>query len=125
MLFWVCPWEDDTFKVRIMKKFATLHKEYAPTIIRLARERVQTGSPIIRPLWYLEPDNPKTYEIDDQFILGADILVAPVVVKGQFERIVYFPAGIWIDQRGKEITGPGEFKIQAPLRELPYFKRKL
>ena len=76
-------------------------------------------------MWYLEPDNPKTYTISDQYMLGNDILVAPVVVIGQRERTVYLPPGTWIDQHGIEFTGPSDIKVAASLEELPYFKRKM
>ena len=108
----------------IFRKFIALHTEHAPTIISLAKQRVQTGSPIIRPLWYVSPDDAKTYHIDDQYMLGDDILVAPILVVNQRERQVYLPTGNWLDQHGKSYKGPGEFKVLVPLEELAYFKRQ-
>lgn len=118
------PWQYTDKTVNLTKALLKLHAEHVPTIIDLAKKRLTTGSPIIRPLWYLTPDDVKTYAINDQFLLGDDILVAPVLTVGQRERSVYFPAGTWTDQHGKAYTGPSEAKVQAPLEELPYFKRK-
>jgi len=109
----------------LTRKYLALHAEHADLLIELAKRRIRDGSPIIRPMWYQEPDNPATYEIDDQFMVGEDLVVAPVVEYGQRERDVYLPSGIWVDQHGNDYEGPGEFKVAAPLEELPYFKRKV
>jgi len=124
MAFTKRPWIYSDQVVKLAHKFINLHLEHAATIVALAKNRVATGQPIVRPLWYSTPDDAKTYTIGDQFMLGDDILVAPVLKVGQLEREVYFPVGTWIDQHGKEWAGPAEFKIAAPLEELPYFKRK-
>jgi len=109
--------------VDLMKKFTNLHLEHSQLIVDLALKRVQNGSPIIRPMWYAEPEDPRAFIIGDQFMLGDDIVVAPVLNVGQRERMVYLPSGRWVDQHGVYFQGPGEVKVQAPLEELPYFKR--
>lgn len=118
------PWRFSEKTVGLTKACLALHGEHVPTIVELAKRRLSTGAPIIRPLWYLSPDDAKTYAIADQFLLGDDILVAPVLTVGVRERPVYFPAGTWLDQHGKSYTGPAQFTVSAPLEELPYFKRK-
>lgn len=118
------PWRYSEKTVNLTKGLLRLHAEHVPTILELAKRRLSTGSPIVRPLWYLSPEDAKTYTINDQFLLGDDILVAPVLTIGQRERTVYFPAGTWLDQHGKSFTGPSEAKVSAPLEELPYFNRK-
>ncbi|KAH9396789.1 hypothetical protein TYRP_003087 [Tyrophagus putrescentiae] len=87
------------------------------------KRRVATGSPVLRPVWYNYPEEPKAYHIGDQFMLGENILVAPVTVEGQRERPVFIPPGSWVDQHGKTFKGPAEVKVLAPLEELPYFKK--
>jgi len=109
--------------VDLMKKYIDLHREHSKLIVDLAKKRIADGSPIIRPMWYAEPEDPRAFTIDDQFMLGDDILVAPVVTLGQHERMVYLPSGKWVDQHGQQFQGSGEVKVQAPLEELPHFKR--
>ena len=79
----------------------------------------------MRPLWYVSPDDAHTYSIRDQFALGNDLVVAPVLVQGQKERTVYLPQGNWVDQHGQSYSGPKQFTILTPLEELAYFKRKM
>ena len=125
MQFSIPPWAfNNTNVVNITRKFIDLHVEHAPTIIDLAKN-VRYGDEIIRPMWWAAPEVPKAYKIADQFMLGEDIVVAPVLEKGQRERSVYLPTGNWLDQHGTKYTGPGDFKVLAPLEELPYFKRQL
>ncbi len=118
------PWNyTDNKAVELTKKFIGLHAEHAETIIDLMKRRVATGSPVLRPVWYNYPEEPKAYHIGDQFMLGENILVAPVTVEGQRERPVFIPPGSWVDQHGKTFKGPAEVKVLAPLEELPYFKK--
>ena len=108
----------------ISKKYLDLHSEHSATIFNLARASAQRGKPLVRPLWYLAPDDAKTYPISDQFAVGNDIIVAPVLVQGQKERSVYLPHGNWVDQHGQSHSGPAQIKVLTPLEELAYFKRK-
>ncbi|XP_017491102.1 PREDICTED: uncharacterized family 31 glucosidase KIAA1161-like [Rhagoletis zephyria] len=122
--FSIPPWAYKASTVNITKKFVDLHVEHADTIIQLAKEAISHGTPIIRPMWYAEPDDHRTFKIGDQYMLGEDIVVAPVLEKGQVERQVYLPSGTWLDASGKSFTGPAEIKVSAPLEVLPWFKRK-
>lgn len=124
MQFSYPPWIYSEKTVNLTLKYVQLHAEHSDTIIMLAKRRVTHSEPVIRPIWYSEPNDPRTYKIDDQFMLGPDIVVAPVVEKGQVERSVYLPTGTWVDQHGKENKGPIVIKVLSPLEELPYFKKK-
>ena len=63
-------------------------------------------------------------KINDQFMLGKNILVAPVVVKGQTKKEVCIPDGTWIEQNSKQTyTGPCKISIDAPMEVLPWFKK--
>ena len=67
---------------------------------------------------------PPGYEtIKDQFMLGNDILVAPVVEEGMRERKVVLPEGKWICDEGKVFEGGQTIGIEVPLKRLPYFKK--
>ena len=62
--------------------------------------------------------------IKDQFMLGDEILVAPVVEKGARSRTVIFPEGKWKSEKGKTFTGGKAIEIDVPLERLPYFKKQ-
>ena len=58
----------------------------------------------------------------DQFVLGNDVIVAPVVEKGARSRSVVLPPGNWRAEDGKSYRGGQTVKIEVPLERLPYFK---
>lgn len=124
MQFSVPPWDFGAKFVEIAQRYVKLHEDHAQTFIHLA-ERTKLGEPMIRPMWYAEPEDSRTFKLFDQFMLGDDLIVAPVLEQGQVERAVYLPTGTWIDQHGKEWKGPGVIQVAAPVEELPYFKRKV
>jgi alpha-glucosidase (family GH31 glycosyl hydrolase) len=106
----------------ICLKMAKLHTEMGPKILKLAREASQTGEPIVKPMAMAFPDG--GYEmIKDQFVLGQDIIVAPVVAKGARSRTVVLPAGQWKAEDGSVLTGGAPIQIEVPLARLPYFTK--
>jgi alpha-glucosidase (family GH31 glycosyl hydrolase) len=62
-------------------------------------------------------------KVNDQFMLGNDILVAPVLQKGAVVRKVLFPQGTWSGDDGSQVIGPCEAHVEAPLSRLPWFRR--
>lgn len=123
MQFSVAPWRVLTADWnRLCREAALLHVRFAPDIQRLAEHAARTGEPIVRPLCWAWPE--EGYEqIKDQFLLGGDVLVAPVVMKGARERSVVFPPGQWRDERGVVYSGPAVEMVDAPLDRLPWFWR--
>jgi hypothetical protein len=99
---------------------ARLHEKFGPYILECAGLAAKTGTPIVRPLAWQWPDG--DYEhVADQYMLGSQVLVAPVVEKGVRARNVVFPPGRWIGADGWIIEGPCVHKIDAPLDALPYY----
>ena len=94
-------------------------------MIYLAREGVRTGEPIIRPLWWVVPNDPVAQVIDSQFMVGDDLLVAPVLDKGATSRAVYLPPGTWLDENtGKHLVGSRwYYGYPAKLGDLPHFSK--
>ena len=102
---------------------AKLHKRFSDCIVKLVQESAVTGEPIVRHMEYEFPHC--GYEnIKDQFMLGTDVLVAPVMEKGAEQRSVVLPQGQWIYCDGKEYEGDGTVVVSAPVERLPYFTRK-
>lgn len=124
--FSVGPWHFDDETVRLAREASELHVKFAPYIVRLANAAPKTGEPILAPLWYHVPDDPETYRTMDQFMLGQDVVVAPVMEKGAVSRNVYLPAGRWRDRKTGTIAEGGRWlrEYAAPLDTLPVFVRE-
>jgi alpha-glucosidase len=124
MQFSVAPWRIlSKENNKICLNMAKLHLEMGPKILALAKECSKTGEPIAKPMAMAFPDG--GYEtIKDQFVLGNDIIVAPVVEKGARSRTVVLPKGEWKAEDGTIYTGGASVKIEVPLQRLPYFVKK-
>jgi len=85
---------EDHNTLQLIAKCLELREKYLPLITELAKRRITHGMPIIRPLWYVAPDDEVTYNIDNQFMLGDDILVAPVLETNQQRASIYLLAGM-------------------------------
>jgi len=105
----------------------SLHESYADRIIALAEESTRTGAPIVRPLWWAAgPRDEAALTVDDAFMLGDHVLVAPVVQKGATGRDIYIPAGRWRDElRNGTILDGGRWYLayRVAIDELPRFTR--
>ena len=119
------PWHYDEEVVRISKKMLDLHESFSDVIIRLAKECKETGAPIIRPLWWIAPDDEVAQILDSEFLVGDDLLVAPVLEDGMFSRSIYLPKGKWkCNLSFKEFEGGQWYdKFEVKLDELPHFSR--
>lgn len=121
--FSIAPWRVlDEEHLECCMEAVRLRLRLVPEILELAREAASTGEPIIRHMAYVFPESGYE-EITDQFLLGNDVLVAPVLERGARARKVVFPPGEWISDFGERMTGPCESAINAPLGRLPWFRR--
>jgi sulfoquinovosidase len=118
------PWSYDAQTVRAYRALSILHERAAPLILRLWRAAVRTGIPPTRPLWLEFPGDRRAAAQQQEWTLGTDVLVAPVVVQGAVGRRVYFPSGCWREsQTGMVVRGRRTAFVRAPLTRLPYFFR--
>jgi alpha-glucosidase len=119
------PWEFGADFERINRATIELRYQFLPYIYTLFRQQEKTGQPVLRPLWFEYPADAKTRLVDDQYLVGKNLLVAPVLREGQRKRAVYFPAGDdWRDWTTGAIYQGGNFaEIEAPLDKLPVFVR--
>jgi len=84
-----------------------------PYIYAQAKYSTQHGLPMVRALFIEYPNDPGAWQVDDEYLFGSDILVAPLLEENSTGRDVYLPAGEWIDyQTGKPYSG-GWHKIEA------------
>uniref|UniRef100_T1DG65 Putative glucosidase n=1 Tax=Cupiennius salei TaxID=6928 RepID=T1DG65_CUPSA len=124
--FSIAPFDYDDEVMQITKKMMELREKHVHYILHLAHQSTRTGDPLVRPLWWIAPDDMEAMSIDSQFLLGDNIMVAPVLEKGAKKRNIYLPEGKWMDiQRGKTYEGSQWlYDYKAPLNFLPYFIRK-
>ena len=100
-----------------------LHTKFADKFYELAKISAKTGEPIVKHMSYVYPD--KGYEtVGDQFMLGDDMLVAPVLLKGATSRKVILPSGQWQDEKGNIHNGDSVIEVAVTIESIPYFTRK-
>ncbi|KAF3851281.1 hypothetical protein F7725_013053 [Dissostichus mawsoni] len=124
MQFSIPPWAYDNEVVQIAQKFTELHKTLvAPRVLELAGEVLDTGDPIIRPLWWIAINDEAAYKIDSQFLIGDDLMVAPVLEPGKQERDIYLPAGRWRSYKGEHFDKCPMYLTDYPvdLDEIAFF----
>lgn len=125
----VPPWWVNERTAQIYRRYATLHDRLVPYIAAAARESVQHGVPIVRPMPYEYPDDPLALEALDQYLFGPDLLVAPVttLLEGGLiagTRLVYIPPGRWKNfWTGNVQEGPRRIPVLVGLDQIPLFVR--
>lgn len=97
-----------------------VRRSLLPCILALVEEAARTGEPVLRPMAY-HADGAD--DVIDQFFLGPDLVVAPVVTRGATERSVVLPAGTWRADDGTLFEGPGVVTVECDLRRIPRFER--
>ncbi len=117
------PWAFDAQTEEINRKYIKLRYKLLPYIYDMMREASKSGSPLIRPLLFNYQKDSKTYEINDEFMCGDNLLVAPVVTQGSTARMIYLPEGNeWVDYWSGEIHKGGQYIIkEAPLDTCPIY----
>ncbi|XP_077570996.1 myogenesis-regulating glycosidase-like [Stigmatopora nigra] len=124
MQFSIPPWHYDEQVVEIAQKFTKLHETLvAPRVLKLAKEVLHTGDPIVRPLWWIAHHDEAAYKVDSQFLIGDELLVAPVLEPDKRERDIYLPAGSWRSYKGEHFLQGPKYLTDYPvdLDEIAYF----
>ena len=118
------PWAFGDGAVENYKRYAKLRYRLLPYIYSHAYNATKTGLPMIRAMVLDFEDDPSTHNLQDQYMFGDALLVAPVC-KPDNRRTVYLPAGKWCDyETGKEYEGPNTLRIEPPLDVLPLYIRE-
>jgi alpha-glucosidase len=118
------PWSYGTYHEALNRRAIELRYELLPHIYKVMREASLTGVPALRPLLLEFPDDPNTYGMEDQFMFGSDLLVAPVLREGLTERVVYLPKGEWFDYwTGRRHQGGKNIQVPVTLASIPIFVR--
>ena len=111
------PYED------IARKAIELRYQLLPYLYSLFAQCSQNGWPIVRPLFMADAADPHLRTVEDAFLLGDNLLVAPVFEKGATERDVYLPRGRWYDFWTQQPVEEGgqTIRAHAPLDTLPLY----
>jgi alpha-glucosidase len=119
------PWAFGQPFETLIRDAIELRYRLLPYLYTVFAEAARTGAPIARPFAYAFPDEDTLATIEDQHLLGGDLLCAPVIEDNQPQRIVQFPRGAWRDWRtGERIVGPLRRRVDSPLDVLPLFVRE-
>ncbi|XP_074653953.1 myogenesis-regulating glycosidase-like [Tubulanus polymorphus] len=128
MQFSIAPWQYDHQVVAVCKHLVEIHDQIVyPAIVRAAQTTAVDGSPILRPLWWIDPTDSVCHTIDSQFVVGDEILVAPILDKDATMRDIYVPSGSWTDDTTSDVhVGPKWLKhYPVPLEKIPTFTKNV
>jgi alpha-glucosidase len=109
----------------IVRRWIKFRYQLQPYLYTLFHEAHRTGHPIIRPMVYEFPDDPRCHTESFDFMLGSHLLVASVLEPGARTRLIYLPAGTWWWERYAEKWHEGgqEIEVETPLDHIPFFVR--
>ncbi|MHC4250013.1 MAG: TIM-barrel domain-containing protein, partial [Planctomycetota bacterium] len=110
----------------ILREQLILRERLRPYVMEQMAAAERDGTPPMRPLFYDFPADERAWEVEDQFMFGPDILVAPVTSEGARARSVYLPAGAaWADAWTDGVSEGGRrLECEAPMSRIPVFVRK-
>ncbi len=118
------PWEYGEQAEDLTRRYLELRYRLMPYLWTTAVQGAARSLPVARPLLLVFPDDPVAWTIDDAYLFGPDLLVAPVLVEGAVRRTVYLPAGRWWNFWTDAALDGGRFvEVDAPLDILPLFVR--
>lgn len=119
-------WSFGEENYEILKSFLFIRENLRPYIRECMRQASECGAPVMRPLFYDFPDDKMAWEIEDAYMFGPDLLVAPVMEAGVNTREVYLPKGANFVESytGKVYEGGQKVEAEAPLNVIPVFVRE-
>jgi alpha-glucosidase len=118
------PWRFGKYYEDIIRKYLKLRYRMMPFLYTTLEESHRTGVPLFRPLLLNYQSDTNTLNLDDQFMVGSDLLVAPILKADLTGRMVYLPEGSWFDfWTGKKYAGGTMYRVDAPLDVVPMFVR--
>ena len=108
------PWLYDSKRVQdVFRKSAEMKYRLMPYVYAQAKECTEKGLPMLRALFVEFPDDPGAWKVDDEYLFGSQILVAPLLESGITGRTVYLPEGKWIDYQTEKVYEGGWNRIEA------------
>ncbi|MFA7125521.1 MAG: hypothetical protein WC129_05765, partial [Sphaerochaetaceae bacterium] len=103
---------------------AKIRMALVPYLARQGKVAIESAKPLVKPLWFEWPQDETAWKIWDEYLLGSDLLVAPIVEEGATSRDVYLPKGLWKALDGTQtIEGPCTIRREVPLESVAVFVR--
>ncbi|XP_033012171.1 SITS-binding protein-like [Lacerta agilis] len=120
---WVCC---DDWVLNLTRHYVQTHQSFVvPLVEKYSKEWLSVGYPIFRPVWWLSPTESITFTIDDEFLIGDEVLVAPITEQGQRQRDIYLPreGQKWKDINTAQVFDGGTFirNYSVSLMDVPVF----
>lgn len=116
------PYAYDEETLNIIRKFLNIRYKFIPYLYDLCEKMSTKGELIIRPLFYNYPDDKESLKINDEYMVGESLLIAPIFDKTIDRRMVYLPKGTWIDYfNGKKYKGNQYIVYEEKLGDSGYF----
>ncbi|KAM6309018.1 SITS-binding protein-like [Aegotheles albertisi] len=120
---WLCC---DTWVLNLTRRCIQRHRDFVvPLLMKYSEEWLSLGYPIFRPAWWLSPTDPTAFTIEDEFLIGDEVLVAPITEKGQTWRDIFLPGEgqRWLDTNTARVFDGGTTltNYSAGLTEVPVF----
>lgn len=119
-------WSFGEENYKILTKYLFIREQLRPYIRQCMEEASNAGAPVMRPLFYDFAEDKNCWEVEDAYMFGPDLLVAPVMEAGVDTREVYLPANTkWTDAyTKKEYEGGQVVTVPAPIDIIPVFVRE-
>jgi len=118
------PWCFGKEVEEIIKEFISLRYKLLPYLYKLFVDSHREGTPIMRPLFLEFPSDEICYDIDDEFMLGDSLLIAPILSPGSKARAVYLPKVKWLNIWNKKIYKKGWNLVEANIKTIPVFLKE-
>lgn len=118
-------WSFGEENYEILKKYLFIRENLRPYIRTCMRQASESGSPVMRPLFYDFPNDPASWEVEDSYMFGPDLLISPVMEAGADSREVYLPKGAqWTDAYTHKVYEGGQtVTVPAPIDVIPVMVR--
>jgi alpha-glucosidase len=118
------PWSFGSKYEFIVKKFIHLRYQLLPYFYTAFWQHTTYGTPVIKPLSFLDQTDPETRDRMDEYCFGDHMLICPVLNPGANERVVYIPRGTWYHLwNDSEYKGGKEYTVTCPIDRIPVFVR--
>lgn len=109
---------------KVCKKYLNIRERMKPYIKKTMQQAHEKGTPVMRPLFYDFPKEAEAWKIEDQYMFGSDVMVAPILYEDMTKREVYLPTGEWWNVNdGSYYSGGNRISVPAPIDVIPVFVR--
>jgi alpha-glucosidase len=116
------PWSFGAPFTDLAKAAIELRYRLLPYLYTAFWRYVQDGTPILKPLNFVYPQDKNLRNVENEFLFGAHLLISPVVKKGQKQQTLRLPEGLWYDyETGAQYVGNQSITIRTPLSKIPIF----